>query len=85
MSIYTFNAETFQFIDVSHGACSNLGYTIDELRQLTPVDLKPEFSHEHFTTLIDSLLSGEKQIITFETKHQRKNGSCYQVEVRLLF
>ena len=81
--IYTFDANTLHFIEASNGACQNLGYSMDELRQLTPVDLKLGFTTEQFETIIGPLRRGEKQTTTFEAEHQRKDGSCYAVEVRL--
>ncbi|MFK5949398.1 MAG: EAL domain-containing protein [Methylococcales bacterium] len=81
--IYTFDASTLYFAEVSDGACHNLGYTLDELRLLTPVDLKPEFTVEQFEALIGPLRRGEKQTVTFDTEHRRKDGSCYSVEVRV--
>jgi len=81
--IYTFNANTLNFIEVSVGACQNLGYSMDELRQLTPVDIKPEFTVEKFEAMIEPLRRGEQQTITFETEHLRKDGSRYSVEARL--
>ncbi len=81
--IYTFDARTLHFIEVSDGACQNLGFSIDEMRLLTPVDLKPEFTHNQFEALIRPLRQGEKQQVCFETEHCRKDGSRYPVEVRL--
>lgn len=81
--IYTFDADTLHFVDASDGACQNLGYSMAELRQLTAVDLKPEFTIEQFEALIGPLRRGEEHTTTFETEHQRKDGSRYAVEVRL--
>ena len=81
--IYTFDAVTLRFIEVSDGACQNLGYSKKEMRQLSAFDLKPEFTHDQFEALIGPLRRGEKQQISFETKHRRKDGSLYPVEVRL--
>ena len=83
--IYLFEPETFKFITVNQSARSNLGYSIDELQQLTPVDIKPEFTDIEFTSLIQPLLAGEKSSISFETVHERKNGETYPVEVRLQY
>ena len=44
--IYLFDVETLKFIQVNRGAQENLGYTLDELQSLTPVDLKPDFSRK---------------------------------------
>ena len=81
--IYTFDADTLRFVEVSDGARQNLGYTMDEMSRLTPVDLKPGFNREQFDALLGPLRRGEKPLITFETLHQRKDGTTYPVEVRL--
>ncbi|MCH8208192.1 MAG: PAS domain S-box protein, partial [Nitrospinae bacterium] len=81
--IYMFDASALKFIQVSQGACMNLGYSMEELRQLTPLDLNPEFTPEQFQALINPLRQGIKEIIIFETDHKRKNGTRYPVEVRL--
>ncbi len=81
--IYVFDAGTLKFIQVSHGALDNLGYSMEEMRSLTAKDIKPGLSDEAFTQLIQPLQTGEKDLLVFETHHRRKDGSCYPVEVRL--
>ena len=81
--IYIFDAQTYRFIQVNRGARDNLGYSMEELRNLTVVDLKPEFTRETFDQMVAPLWSGEKDTISFVTMHRRKNGSLYPVEVYL--
>jgi diguanylate cyclase (GGDEF)-like protein/PAS domain S-box-containing protein len=81
--IYVFDAETLRFVQVNEGARRNLGYTADELRALTPLDLKPEFDRARFEALIAPLREGRQEVLVFETVHRRKDGSSYPVEVRL--
>lgn len=81
--IFIFEAKTLQFIEVNKGARNNIGYTIEELRKLTPIDIKPEFNKERFLEKIEPLLNGTDEKIKFNTKHQRKDGSTYPVEVHL--
>ena len=81
--IYMFDAQTLKFINVNHGARNNLGYSMEELRALTPVDIKPEFTREMFSKMVEPLLNGESKRIVFETVHERKDGSRYPVEVNL--
>ena len=81
--IYVFDAETLCFLDVNRGARQNLGYSTNELRKLTPVDIKPEFTRESFEALIQPLLNEERKLLTFQTVHRRKDGTTYDVEVRL--
>ncbi len=83
--IYTFDAESLRFAATNAGALRNIGYSIDELRELTPLDLKPEFTRASFEMLLAPLLAGERAQVAFETIHRRKDGSTYPVEVRLHF
>ncbi len=81
--IYVFDAESLHFIQVNQGAQQNLGYTMEELEQLTPLDLKPEFTEDEFSNLINPLHTGMESQLIFETLHKRKDGTTYPVEVRL--
>ncbi len=81
--IYIFDAETLLFLEVNRGARKNLGYTLAELRRMTPLDLKPEFSKAGFEELARPLKNRAREILVFETVHKRKDGSLYTVEVHL--
>jgi len=81
--IYVFDAATLRFTQVNHGARRNLGYSMDELRTMTPLDLKPDFTPLTFEAKLRSLREGETDHLLFETTHRRKDGSLYPVEVHL--
>lgn len=81
--IYVFDAETLHFTEVNEGARMNLGYRMEELRALTPLDIKPGHTAAEFAELLGPLREGERQSLLFETRHRRKDGTCYPVEVRL--
>lgn len=81
--IYTFDAESMHFVYVNEGAIRNLGYSLAEMNQMTPVDLKPEYTLNTFREAIRPLLTHERDRLVFETIHRRKNGSLYPVEVHL--
>ncbi len=81
--IYVFNAETLHFIQVNKGARKNLGYSMEELQVLTPVDIKPEYTLDSFTRLVEPLRTGAKDVVVFQTVHRRKDESQYPVEVHL--
>jgi len=83
--IYLFAADNLHFLHVSRGALQNLGYTMREMRQLTAIDIKPEINATEFAVLLEPLRDGRQERVVFETIHQRKDGSCYPVEVRLQF
>ncbi len=79
--IYIFDAETLLFTQVNLGARKNSGYTLEELKKLTPIDLKPEFTFEVYKNLISTLKNGQKDRISFISKQKRKDGTYYDVEV----
>lgn len=81
--IYVFDADSFIFINVNRGAQRNLGYNMQELGEMSVIDIKPEVSLEVMKRLVSSLVSGHKEKVIFETVHKRKDGSHYPVEVHL--
>lgn len=81
--IYIFDAETLRFLEVNRGARQNLGYSMEELRDLTPLDLNPEFTFESFTELIEPVRKGELDLLQFSTVHRRRDGTLYPVDVYL--
>ncbi|WP_151898969.1 PAS domain S-box protein [Nitrosospira lacus] len=81
--IYLFDTQTLHFEYVSSRAQLNLGYSMDRLRMMTPLDIKPEFDETSFRTMTNPLLHGEMKILIFETMHLRADGTLYPVEVHL--
>ncbi|MDQ3185888.1 MAG: PAS domain S-box protein [Pseudomonadota bacterium] len=81
--IYLFDAQTLRFEYVNSGAQRNLGYNMDKLRTMTPLDIKPEFDDASFRTMTNPLLCGEKKVLIFETMHLRADETLYPVEVHL--
>lgn len=81
--VFIFDAETMKFIQVNRGARENLGYSMEELLRLTPVDIKPKFTRKEFKKLVQPLSKRELAKLNFKTVHQRKDGSNYDVDVYL--
>ena len=81
--IYVFNSHTLRFKYVNGGARNNLGYSLEKLLSMTPIDIKPEFTLSSFHKLIRPLLMRTKKILIFETVHLRADGTRYPVEAHL--
>jgi PAS domain S-box-containing protein len=81
--IYIFDTEMLRFEYVNEGARRNLGYTMEEMLKMTPLDLQPEFNESTFRDKVKPLLSGEKEKHIFQTVHRRKDKTLYPVEVHL--
>ncbi len=81
--IYLFDPVSLRFDYANAGALRNLGYSLAILRQMTPVDLKPEFNDAQFRQMLDPLLQGHTELLVFETVYQRADQSLYNVQVNL--
>ena len=81
--IYVFDINTLKFKYVNKKAFNNLGYSREEIFEIIPVDINPEYTQTSFFQAVQALLSGEKDKLNFETIHQRKDGSTYSVDVHL--
>jgi PAS domain S-box-containing protein len=81
--IYIFDTESLRFLFVNKGALINLGFTQEEMFLLTPVDIKPEFTLESFLVAVHPLLTGQTEILQFETLHKRKDSTLYNVDIHL--
>src|SRR5208337_3684473 len=72
--------ETARVLDVNRRACESLGYTRDELIGMTPFDFDPDVTPALVEGRIRKLFSGE--MIAFESRHRRKDGTVFPVEIR---
>ena len=81
--IYIFDAQSLHFVLVNRGARDNLGYTMDELRQLTPLDIKTQFTAQTFAVLVEPLQNGSVSSLQFNTIHTRKDRSTYETDIHL--
>ncbi len=80
---YMFRTDTLRYTYVNRSALDNLGYTLEVMQALTPIDINPEATEPSFRELANPLLTGEQAELNFKVVHQRKNGSTYSGEVHL--
>lgn len=66
-------------LDVNEYACSSLGYSKEELCQLTVHDWDPNFDAEAYAHLIQQMNTIQSQ--TFETIHLRKDKETFPVQI----
>jgi two-component system sensor histidine kinase/response regulator len=72
--------ERYAILDVNRQACESLGYTRDELLGMTPMIFDPDVSLADLEEIDRRLNAGE--IMAFESRHRRKDGTVFPVEVR---
>lgn len=82
-SIFMFRDDDYRFIYVNQGAIKQVGYTHDELLEMTPLDIKPEYTLEHFQKMVQPLRDGTQPSLSFQTVHRHKDGHDIPVEIFL--
>jgi PAS domain S-box-containing protein len=80
-ALFVSDMVTEKFIDVNREACESLGYTREELLRMRPFDIDPAIQPDAIARIRDQLRLG--RAVTFETMHQRKNGTTFPVELRI--
>ncbi len=83
--IYVADARTMRFVLVNEGARHNLGYRMDELVAMSPLDLESEEDRSHIEAQLAPLRAGRTDKLTLETVHRRKDGSTYPVELQIQY
>ena len=68
------------FLDVNRQACLSLGYTREELVGMNPADFNPDITPSVREDLDRRIDAGE--VIALESRHRRKDGTVFPVEVR---
>jgi len=81
--IYVFSADNFEYEYVNKAALDNLGYSSEEVKKMTSLDIKPDFTESNFRQTIAPLLNNKQKQLVFNTMHLRKDGSLYPAEVHL--
>ncbi len=79
--VFIMDSSTMKFIEVNEGACSHTGYSREELLNMGPADLNPEFSLESLKYFLST--ASHEENLKIETMHQAKNGNLMDVEVCL--
>lgn len=83
--IYIFDAQTLYFLEVNRGAQRNLGYELDQLTQMTPLQISEDLDAAMFQSYLARLRGGDTGHLSYRCFHRRADGSSYPVEVRLNF
>jgi PAS domain S-box-containing protein len=80
-SIQVVDPETLRFLDANEKACSQLGYSREELLSLRVSDVAPAL-----TEASRAMIAGELKksgFMEFESLHRRKDGSIFPVELHI--
>ena len=76
--MFVYDRHTLQIIGVNEAAEQQYGYSSDEFRNLTVLDIRPPEDHKR---LLDHLATGDTRRRSGPWRHVRKDGSVIEVEV----
>ncbi len=79
-AFFLHEAGTARVLDVNRRACESLGYTRDELIGMNAFDFDPDHTPARREGLLRQLAAGKTA--AFESRHRRKDGTVFPVEVR---
>jgi len=80
-AIEVVDPQTMRFIDVNETACSELGYTRDELLSMSVFDIDPRVTRESIAQAWEHLR--KVGFLMIETEHRRKDGTTFPVEINI--
>lgn len=83
--VFMFEADTLKFVYTNNGATLQVGFSPEELLELTPVDIKPDYDEASFRAAIEPLIASTGSSKCFRTRHQHRDGHFIPVEVSLQF
>jgi formate hydrogenlyase transcriptional activator len=80
-AIEVFDSETLRFVDLNQKACSELGYSRQELLTMSVPDIDPRLNESSVGRIREDLRNSGSLVI--ESLHRRKDGITFPVEVSM--
>ncbi len=80
-AIEVVDPETLRFLDVNEKACSELGYSREELLSLRVFDINPAVTEASAAKIIEELRKSGSFVM--ESLHRRRDGSTFPVDISM--
>ena len=84
-AVIMFYPGSYKFFYVNTGAAKLLGYSVEDLIGMTPVDICSDFDETHFSGLVRETLDDAESSTQIETVFSHKDGSLIPVKVILQY
>jgi len=83
-AVFVIDPQTGRFLDVNHKACSNLGYSNEELLNMNVIDIEAVLSdHSAWEERVEEVR--EKGHVSIERELKHKDGYVFPVEIAINF
>lgn len=83
--IVMFYPDNYKFFYANTGLSKMLGYSVEELLNMTPIDICPDFNNTYVKRLIPKKPDNEEHASQFETAFKHKNGKTIPVRIILQY
>ncbi len=80
---YVLDVHAGHFLYANHSALKSLGYSLQELRKLTPLDMLDGLDESSFQKMIAPITNGERDALRLQVVHRRRDDSTYPARVNL--
>jgi PAS domain S-box-containing protein len=80
-AVFVLDAASLQFTYANQGAIEQVGYSRDEVLQMTMLHVTPEFTEPQLRERLGPLARGERSSLVFTTVHRHRDGSDLPVEI----
>ncbi len=81
--VYFVDPYTMKFVYANAAATAHMGYSMDELLELGPREIEPDWDATQVVPGVMQLLNGTRSELVCSGAHQRKDGTTYPVELHL--
>ncbi len=81
--IFLIDPDSMRFVDFNQTVLSSMGYGRDELLNMGPQDIEPEFSRTKLQAHFQEIIKTTDKKGAIATVHERKDGTQFPVEVKL--
>ena len=81
--VFMFSADSLQFIYANQGALNLIGYSLEELLSMTPLDIKPNTTETQYRSMLSPLTEKKQKSLTYVSTNQKKDGTLVPIEVFL--
>jgi len=81
--VLVIHPQTFQFIKANSLACVDTGYTPEEIKKKTFIEIAPSLDPKKLSQMCESLINKIRPMVSFETSISRKDETTYPAECKL--
>jgi PAS domain S-box-containing protein len=81
--VFIVDVETLNFVYINQGAVKHCGYSMDEMRHMTPMHIDPSLDHRSFRKLTDQFEASPGLALNLRSEHQHRDGHRIPVAISL--